>query len=194
MTGGGDQTRRYRGAYGVLAGSVLIVAAAGYFGYALYPRFGLPASQGVGLLSLAAASGFASFFSPCSFPLLITLLGGDTTSSIRSTRFGPAQYGAALALGAAVFLTMVGVAIAAGGRALFAGVAFTSVAGITIRAVTGVTLIVFGLSQAEVLQFSMHGLARMLQPRLGARIGPRRRPEVQRLALFGFGYVLAGFG
>ncbi|MDT8305317.1 MAG: hypothetical protein RRC07_05225, partial [Anaerolineae bacterium] len=54
--------------------AVLLLALAGYAGYVLYPRFALPAASGAGLLLLAAAAGLASFFSPCSFPLLATLL------------------------------------------------------------------------------------------------------------------------
>jgi cytochrome c biogenesis protein CcdA len=48
------------------------VALTGYAGYELYPRFDLPALEGASLLVLAAGAGVASFFAPCSFPLLVT--------------------------------------------------------------------------------------------------------------------------
>lgn len=54
--------------------AVLLLAFAGYVGDVLYPRFDLPAVGGAGLLVLSSAAGLASIFSPCSFPLLSTLL------------------------------------------------------------------------------------------------------------------------
>ena len=57
-----------------------MVGLAGYVGCLLYPRFGLPAAEGAGLLALAAAAGFAAFFSPCSFSLLAALLGRTATA------------------------------------------------------------------------------------------------------------------
>jgi hypothetical protein len=64
--------------YAALVGATGAAAVAGYVGYVLYPRFDLPAATGASLLALAAAAGIASFFSPCSFPLAVTLLARDT--------------------------------------------------------------------------------------------------------------------
>jgi hypothetical protein len=61
--------------YLLLTFAVGLVALAGYGGSVLYPRFDLPAVAGAALLGLAAAAGLGSFFSPCSFPLLVALLG-----------------------------------------------------------------------------------------------------------------------
>lgn len=181
--------------YWILVGLVVVVAVAGYTGYVLYPRFDLPAGQGLGLLGLAAAGGVASFFSPCSFPLLVTILGRHA-SGVRDggKRPIPAVFGAALALGAAMFMLLAGLVIAAGGEALFAGVTFTSPAGITIRGVVGLVLVGFGLIQAGILRMSMHGVSRIVQPLLGSQAGLRRRRPVGGFVLFGFAYVLAGFG
>ncbi|MGH8945481.1 MAG: cytochrome c biogenesis protein CcdA [Acidimicrobiia bacterium] len=182
------------GRYWGTAALVLVVALAGYTGYVLYPRFNVPAGQGVGLLGLAAAAGVASFFSPCSFPLLLTLLGRHDARAGDAGRPKPVLFGAALALGAAVFMLAVGVVIALGGQTLFTGVTFASPAGVVIRAVVGLVLIVLGLVQAGIVPLSMHGVSRLAQPLLGERVGLRRRPPLRRYVLFGFGYVLAGFG
>ena len=172
-----------------------LVALAGYTGYVLFPRFGLPGVQGLGLLALAAAAGVASFFSPCSFPLLVTLLGRHA-AGYRETggRPRPALFGASLAVGAAVFMVMVGTVIALGGQTLFAGVTFDSPAGIAIRAVVGTLLVALGLVQTGILPFSMHRVSEAVQPLLGRQAGLRRQHPLGGFALFGFGYVLAGFG
>lgn len=180
--------------YAVLVVLTAVVAVAGYAGYVLYPRFDLPAAQSAGLLGLAAAAGVASFFSPCSFPLLVALLGRQATSVSKTAPPRPILFGTALSLGAAGFLVLFGAVIAFGGQALFADVTFTSPAGIAIRIVVGVLLIFLGLIQTGVLALSMHRVSRLAQPMLRTQARLRRQRPVAGFALFGFGYVLAGFG
>jgi hypothetical protein len=55
-----------RSSYLLLILGTLLLAAAGYVGYVLYPRFDLPPATGVGLLAWAA--GIASLFPPAPFP------------------------------------------------------------------------------------------------------------------------------
>lgn len=188
-------SRQGRTWYLILVVAVVVVAVAGYVGYAVYPRFDLPAAEGLGLLGLAAAAGVASFFSPCSFPLLVTLLARqavDDAEEGRSAR--PAVFGSSLALGAAVFMLLAGLVVAVGGEALFAGVTFTSTAGITIRVVVGALLVSLGLIQLGVIPVSMHAVSRVAQPLLRTQARMRRERPVAGFAVFGFGYVLAGFG
>lgn len=184
-----------RNRYLILIAVVAVVAVAGFVGYVLYPRFDLPAVEGAGLLGLAAAAGVASFFSPCSFPLLVTLLGRQSISDCESDRSPrPAVFGGSLALGAALFMLLAGMVIALSGEALFAGVTFTSTVGITIRVVVGLLLIFLGLVQIGVLSVSMHTVSRLAQPLLRGQARLRRDRPVLGFAVFGFGYVLAGFG
>lgn len=186
---------RGRGRYLGLVAVVVVVAVAGFVGYVVYPRFDLPALEGAGLLGLAAAAGVASFFSPCSFPLLVTLLARQAVADSESGRPArPAVFGGSLALGAAVFMLLAGVVVALGGEALFAGVTFTSTAGITIRVVVGLLLIFLGLIQVGVLPFSMHAVSGLVHPLLKRQARLRRDRPVAAFAVFGFGYVLAGFG
>lgn len=194
--GDGEDRRGAGSRYGLLVAAVLGIAVAGYAGYVLYPRFDLPAAQGAGLLGLAAAAGIASFFSPCSFPLLLSLLGRQ---AVREAEGGeavarPAVFGGALALGAAGFMVLAGVVIGLGGEALFAGVTFTSTAGITIRAIVGLLLIFLGLMQTGRLPFSMHAVENVSRPLSRRSAKLRREHPVAGFATFGFGYVLAGFG
>jgi hypothetical protein len=57
--------------YLALTAGVVVVGLVGYLGFVVYPGLDLAAGVGVGLIALAAAAGIASFFSPCSFPLLV---------------------------------------------------------------------------------------------------------------------------
>lgn len=71
------RAHRRHAPYAVLTILTLTVALFGYLGYVLYPRFDLPAGTGASLLLLSAAAGIASFFSPCGFALLVTVLARD---------------------------------------------------------------------------------------------------------------------
>jgi copper chaperone CopZ/cytochrome c biogenesis protein CcdA len=193
-----EPTRDRSGAaarYGVLAAAVLAVALAGYAGYMLYPRFDLPAAEGAGLLGLAAAAGIASFFSPCSFPLLLGLLGRQAVRGADGERTArPVMFGGALALGAATFMVLAGAVIGLGGETLFAGVTFTSTAGIAIRSFVGALLIVLGLAQTGRLSLSLGAVEHLVRPLNRRQAKLRRQHPVAGFGLFGFSYVLAGFG
>lgn len=178
--------------YAMLAAGVALLALAGYGGYVLYPRFGLPAVSGGALLVLAAGAGIASFFSPCSFPLLATLLAREAGVERRTAK--AIRFAAALSIGAGAFLLLAGVGVAFGAGALFAGVTFTSVAGKTVRSLVGLGLIVLGLMQLGVIRVSFHGIDRLVRPLMRYQAGERRERPTRGYAVLGFGYVLAGFG
>lgn len=185
--------------YWLLGLGVLILALVGYTGYVLYPRFGLPAVEGASLLVLATGAGVAAFFSPCSFPLLVTLLaretGGDGQAVQRRRPVGSAFFFAsALSLGAAAFLLASGLVIALGGEALFAGVTFTSAAGRVIRAAVGILLILLGRMQAGALPLSLHAVEHVSRPLMRSQAHLRHKNPILGFVLFGFGYLLAGFG
>ena len=144
--------------YALLTLATAAVALVGYLGYVFYPRFDLPAGTGATLLVLAAGAGIASFFSPCSFPLLLSILARPIAAEAETERGRPfrraAGFAAGLSVGASAFLVAVGLAIAAGASAYFDDVTFTSTAGITIRLVVGVLLVALGLIQLNVLPIS----------------------------------------
>lgn len=183
--------------YVLLILAVLVVAVAGYAGYVLYPRFDLPAVSGSGLLVLASAAGLASFFSPCAFPLLLTLLARETGAEPGESRSSLARalgFGLSLSVGAAAFLLVVGSVIALGGGPLFARVTFTSLAGQVIRTVVGTVLVVLGLIQLGIVPVSFHGIEGLARPMLETQAAMRRRRPYLSFALFGFVYWIAGFG
>jgi cytochrome c biogenesis protein CcdA len=184
--------------YALLALATAAVAMVGYLGYVFYPRFDLPAATGATLFVVAAGAGIASFFSPCSFPLLLSMLARPIAAEAQADQGRPfraaATFAAALSLGASSFLILVGLAIAAGASTYFDDVTFTSTAGITIRILVGTLLIVLGLVQLNLLPISF----RRFEPAMHGYL--RRQAQVRRswpfigFTLFGFGYLLAGFG
>lgn len=187
--------------YMLLTVGIILLALAGYGGYVLYPRFNLPNVTGAGLFLLATMAGIASFFSPCSFPLLTTLLarsirGRDNNQeNNENTKVGRAlQYGAALAVGAALFLLLIGAGIALGGGALFKQVTFTSTAGRILRLVVGIILLILGLVQTDRLTLPFGRVADLAFPLQKAQARVRRQYPTAGFGLFGFGYILAGFG
>lgn len=186
--------------YWLLALMVVVLSIAAYTGYVVYPRFDLPAVTGLGLLVLAVGAGIASFFSPCAFPLLVTLLSREI--GIEHLQHGnrppgarALTYASALSLGASVFLLLTGAGLALGGGTLFARVTFTSTAGVVTRFVVGILLILLGLVQAGVFSNqafrAVGGLAQPLA-RVHARL--RREHPLLGFGVYGFGYLLAGFG
>lgn len=186
--------------YAALSLGVLIVGLVGFLGFVVYPRLDLSAGIGAGLIVLAAAAGVASFFSPCSFALLVGLLGRPiserTADKSRATRDSLA-FATALSLGVVAFLALLGTAIALGGDALIKDVTFTSTAGRILRIAVGTFMIVVGLIQVGRINISLRRFEPttrgFLRRQRKAAQGDESRGLV-RYALFGFGYLAAGFG
>jgi cytochrome c-type biogenesis protein len=196
--GGAPEARPGASRYALLVAALALLALVGYLGYELYPRFDLPAADGAALLVLAAAAGVASFFSPCAFPLLVTVLARETsgTGAKSEAEHRPLTrallFAGALSLGAAVFLLLSGAAVALGAGALFESVTFTSVTGRIIRATVGGLLLLFGAIQMGLLHNPLaHGAGKGLM-RAQARL--RREHPVLGFGLLGFAYLIAGFG
>lgn len=180
--------------YAVLTIFVVLVALSGFGGFVVYLDLDVASFAGSGLMFLAIAAGVASFFSPCSFPLLVTLLARETSAdqAERAGRQRALRFAAALAVGISLFLLLLGAAIAAGAGPLVGKVTFTSTPGRILRVVVGAVLILLGLAQMRGLRF---GFADRLQrPLMKAQAGVRRTSPMLGYGLFGFGYVLAGFG
>lgn len=179
--------------YGLLVLAVVMLSLAGNIGYELYPRFDLPAASGVGLLLPAAAAGIASFFSPCSFPLLVTLLSQQGESH-HPDHWRVLRHASALALGAVIFLALVGMSISLGGDALFGGITFTSTAGRLIRTMAGALLLLLGLVQLGYIQWSFYRVADLTTPLMRRQANLRRQKPALGFGLYGFTYLLTGFG
>ncbi|MFQ5967928.1 MAG: hypothetical protein ACE5MI_10005 [Acidimicrobiia bacterium] len=180
--------RRARVRFGATALGLVFVGVAGYLGFVAFVGSGRQVAAGV--MVLAAVTGFAAFFSPCSFPLLLTFLGR------RSTESPGAALASALrvAAGAALLLGAVAAVIALGGSALGGVVEFDSTVGRLFRLGVGLLLVLFGLRQARLWDVRMRWLDRIAG--LSARVfDPGRATNpVRSDVVYGLGYLLAGFG
>ena len=170
----------------VVAVGLGTVGVVGYVGFLSVVDGGV----GADTLALAAATGFAAFFSPYSFPLLLTFLARRSEVSTREAMVGSLRVG----IGATAFLGLLAVAIGAIGTAVAGVVAFDSTSGRVFRGLVGGFLIVMGLRNARLLTLRMSWLDRVASA-AGARFdsssiaSPGRRDFV-----YGFGYLMAGFG
>jgi len=180
--------------YALLAAAVLIVGLAGFVGFLVYPRIQASASIGAGTLVLASAAGVAVFFSPCAFPMLLTLLVREAETAGPNARSSALRFALAFSAGVALVLLALGLLISAGGRGLASSVTFTSASGITVRWIVGVLLVILGLVQLETIPVSFHGVERYTKPvsRWQADLR-RRRPRAGHFA-FGSVYLLIGSG
>lgn len=180
--------------YGLLTALVLAIALLGFSVFLHYTALDMVGFAGSGLLVLAVAAGTASFFSPCSFPLLATLLARETGAELPSGRpIGRAlKFAAGLAVGVSAFLLLVGGMIALGAGPIVSHITFTSAAGRILRFVLGGLLILLGLVQARGLRFSAADRIKRPIQKLQARV--QGESPLLGFSLFGFGYVLTGLG
>lgn len=188
--------------YATLAILILVAGLVGYLGFVVYPRLDQSAGVGAGLIVLAAAAGVASFFSPCSFALLVGMLGRPVAERVETgERRQPTRdslaFATALSLGVVAFLALLGTAIALGGDAIIKDVTFTSTTGRILRVTVGLFLILVGLVQLGRISVPL----RRFEPALKGFLVRQRRdgrgqgkPELLRFGLFGFAYLAAGFG
>jgi len=179
---------RSRARFVAVAAGLLVVGVAGYVGFVAFAR--AERSSGTALLLLAAATGFAAFFSPCSFPLLLTFLARRADESVMTTAVTALRVGA----GAASLLVVLAGVVAVSGDALTSVIAFDQPVGRALRFVVGMLLVGFGLRQARLLRLRMRWLD-WVAGRAASAFDPSQRSS--RAAgdfAYGFGYLIAGFG
>lgn len=181
----------------VKAPLLIVALVVGVFAvFLLFPRYEWRIPADASLFVVAGIAGVASFFAPCSFPLLVAFMTNevrDEADGGRSLRRG-LQFAVPLALGMTAFLLLAGGILALGGEALFASVTFSSPTGRLLRGLAGALLLLLGLTQLERLPIRFYGVENLASPLLNAqqKYG-RRRPPVG-FAILGFAYPLAGFG
>lgn len=180
--------RRARVRFAATALGLVVVGIAGYVGFVAF--VGSDRTMASGVMVLAAGTGFAAFFSPCSFPLLLTFLTRRSADSAGAAVVSALR----VAAGSAILLSAAAGAVALGGIALGAVVEFDSTPGRLFRLIVGLALVLFGLRQASVWSMRMRWLdriagasARLFDP---GQVTNRGRSDV----VYGFGYLLAGFG
>ena len=180
--------RRVRARFIAVVIGLLITGLAGYVGFVSF--VGSDRAVGAATLALGATTGFAAFFSPCSFPLLLTFLARRSSTSMRESLASALRAGA----GATAFLALAAILVATVGGAVAGVVAFDTATGRVFRSLVGFFLIVMGLRHARVVAFRMPWLDRVAAATHG-RLDPMSVPSLgRRDFVYGFGYLLAGFG
>jgi len=156
-----------------------ILSLAGYF---VFLGFITQNQVLLSVFPLAIVAGVASFFSPCVFPLLPTVVA---TTLKAERKINPLLLGLTGALGVASFLLILGLIIAAVGQPL--GVALQQNLGI-IRGVVGVFLIYLAVNQlSDKFHFN-------LLEKLSPQVAITKKAPIKSVYLYGFGYTLAGSG
>ena len=180
--------RRGRVRFVTVTLGLLVVGVFGYLGFVGFVESDKAGASSV--LILGALTGFAAFFSPCSFPLLLTFLTRRGEESKGSALMSALRVGA----GATLLLGILGLALAVGGSALASIVQFDSPSGRAFRLAVGVILIVFGLRQSRLIAFRM-GWMDSVARTAGGRLAPSKTAtRAGGDFAYGFGYLLAGFG
>lgn len=174
---------------------VMVTIGGGYVGFRLGASLDLDQQVGAGLIALAVVTGAAVVFSPCSFPLLVTLLGGSDQHDVAGQRRADGlRSGLSIAAGAAVFLVLAGLVVGVAGEAVASAVNFSSTGGRLLRGGVAAVLVVAGLIQLGVIHAPLSRVAVVAGPleRRRQAIAGSHRGRGQ--ALYGFAFVLAGFG
>ena len=185
---------RLRARMTLLVVVTLIVGIAGYVGFRVFRQFDVGGASGVGLIVVAATVGIASFFSPCSFPLLLTTLSRQAATDSDHRMRGALRFAAGASIGAVAFVGAFGLVLSLGGGVIAQQFTFASTQGRILRVVVGVFLIVMGLAQLGRVRIPFGNLAQLAQPidRRRAAIGDETKFSSN--ILYGFGYLIAGFG
>jgi len=174
---------------------VAMAGIAGYGGFRAAASLELGTEAGAGMVALAAVTGFAVFFSPCSFPLVLGLLAGSDRATAAGVRRREAV-GTALAMGAgaAVFLMLTGVSVGLIGEGLAQTVSFDTVAGRILRGAVAAILVTTGLVQLGFIGVPLWRVTRFAQPIERRRVAVSAQHPHAAHVLYGFGFILAGFG
>jgi cytochrome c biogenesis protein CcdA len=170
-----------------------LLALSGYAGFRLYPTLSQTGATDTSLFILAAMAGIASLFSPCSFPLLVTVLSrrvGEENGRFTSLL----HFATAFTIGTILFLLLTGAIISLGAAPLISRITFTSIAGRVLRFFVALLLIGVGWWQVRGRSLTMGWLNTALQPLWRMQFRLRRRRSTVSAGLYGFGYILAGFG
>lgn len=179
---------RSRFRFGATVVGMTVAGVAGYLGFIAF--VGSDREISAGVMVLAGATGFAAFFSPCSFPLLLTFLARKSTETRGAAILSAVRIGA----GAVAFFGLLAAVLAVGGTALGSVIGFDTTSGRIFRLAVGVLLIVFGLRQARLLRIQMRWLDHVAGT-AGRAFDPSGHSSQARSdVVYGFGYLLAGFG
>jgi cytochrome c-type biogenesis protein len=188
-----EQHRSYWLKYSLTVISVAAVTLLGYIGFVIFLKDLMPAFGIFSLYLLSLAAGIATFFSPCSFPLLPGYLSTyyNTERSEESTQ--SFRSGLIASLGVVSFTVILGLVIALFGQGVASSFSISSsdpsLLTRLLRTGLGTFLISLG-----VIQLSNATLHNHLLDALTGRLYSAAASGDKGLYLYGFNYNAAGIG
>lgn len=174
---------------------LLILALIGG-GYSLFLWFIINVMQGgaaFGLLFVAVVAGVASFFNPCSFPLVPAFFA-NSFSEDKKDRANALTAGFTAALGVTTFNILFGVLLGLAGVAVgktfgLAG-AEPSSAVLWLRGIAGVFILLLGVNHFTGRGLDFHKVQGKISEIFAGSVGQSK----SGLFTYGFGYTLLGIG
>ncbi len=178
--------------YGLIILSVSLITLLGYLGFVAFLREVMPAFSNYSLYLLAVVAAVATFFSPCSFPLLPGYLSIYYTTE-SGERKHALRRGMLAAAGVVTFTVIVGAVIALLGQGVASSFSISSpnpsLFTRLFRFTLGAVLVSLGAIQLSNLTFHSRGLDALTN-----RFYSAARTGDRALYLYGFGYNAAGIG
>lgn len=188
-----ERNQSHRLTYSLILFSVAVVTLLGYLGFVAFLKEIIPAFNLYSLYFLAVIAGIATFFSPCSFPLLPGYLSFYYNAGRSEHGNSALYYGALAAAGVISFNLVLGAVIALVGE----GVATTlSVSSPNpsqftrfLRIGIGIALMTLGAIQLSSVTFHTRAIDCLTK-----RLSASSTSGEKGLYLYGFGYNAAGIG
>ncbi len=188
-----EKRKSYATRYVLTILSILVVTLLGYLGFVTFLKDVMPAFNNYGLYLLAMAAAIATFFSPCSFPLLPGYLSFYYNTEQVDGRKWAFHRGTPAAAGVVTFTVILGVIIALLGQGVAGSFSISSpnpsLFTRVFRIGLGLFLVSLGAIQLSNVTFHNHFL-----DALTGRFYATAKGGNRGLYLYGFGYNAAGIG
>ncbi len=188
-----EQTKSHVPRYGLVILAVAVITLLGYFEFVAFLKDIVPAFSSYSLYLLAVAAGIATFFSPCSFPLLPGYLSIYYNTQQQYAGKRAVYRGMLAAAGVVTFTVLVGIVIALMGQGVASSFSISSpnpsLLTRIFRIALGVVLVSLGAIQLSNATFHSRALNA-----LTGRLHPVAGSGNRGLYLYGFSYNAAGIG
>ncbi len=188
-----DQRKSHALRYSLIIISVTLITLLGYLGFVAFLKDVMPAFNYYSLYFLAVVAAVATFFSPCSFPLLPGYLSVYYETDEHAERKQALRRGLLAAAGVVTFTLIIGVVIGLLGQGVANSFSVSSPSPSLFTRIfrigLGAVLLSLGAIQLSNLTFHSHPLDTLTKRFYSAAMTGNKG-----LYLYGFGYNAAGIG
>jgi len=179
--------------YSLVLIAVAVVTLLGYIGFVIFLKDLMPAFGSYSLYLLSLVAGIATFFSPCSFPLLPGYLSIYYNPEGSEENTQSLHRGIVAALGVVAFTLILGLTIALFGQGVASSfsISNSNPSLLTRLLRIGLGTLLVSLGAIQLFGKTFHG--RLLDA-LAGRFYSAAGSGDKRLFFYGFGYNAAGIG